>query len=138
MKNKLMMSGLMALVLGLGISSNVFAYQGDFSQKGPNCNQELREEMTKVMEEGDYEKWKDLVSKKSPNGRVDEVINQDNFSKFREAWMLAQDGKIKEANTIRKELGLRTSDGERPFDGARRGLGKGQNQGQGQRLGLHR
>lgn len=126
-----MMSGLMALVLGLGISSNVFAYQGDFTQKGPNCNTEFRDQMTEVMNQGDYESWKKLVEEKVQHGRVDEVINETNFSKFREAWLLAQEGKIKEANVIRKELGLRTSDGERPMNGSRRGVGQGFHRGGG-------
>src|SRR5680860_640742 len=122
-RNKLMMSGLMALVLGLGISSNVFAYQGDFTEKGPNCSSEFRAEMTEIMTSGDYVAWKNLVEEKAFQGRVDEVINEGNFSQFREAWLLAQDGKIKEANLIRKELGLRTSDGERHMNGNRQGMG---------------
>lgn len=104
-RNKLMMSGLMALVLGLGISSNVFAYQGDFTEKGPNYNTAFHDEMVKVMTQGDYESWKKLVEEKVQNGKIDQVINKDNFSKFQEAWRLAQEGKIKEANAIRKELG---------------------------------
>ena len=46
-------------------------------------------------------------------GRVDELITRENFPKFAEAWRLAKEGKIKEANIIRKELGLRTPDGVR-------------------------
>jgi hypothetical protein len=124
-KNKLMMSGLMALVLGLGITSNVFAYQGDFTQKGPNYNKEFESQMIEVMTQGDYEAWKKLVEEKVQRGRVDEVINKDNFSKFKEAWLLAREGKIKEANLIRKELGLRTSDGQRHMDGSGRGGNRG-------------
>jgi hypothetical protein len=109
-KNKLIMSGLMALVLGLGISGSALAYQGDFSKKGPNYTPEFEAQMTEVMSNKDYEGWKDLMEKKVMKGRVDEVINKDNFPKFAEAWKLAKDGKIKEANAIRKELGLRTKD----------------------------
>ena len=126
-----MMSGLMALVLGLGISSNVFAYQGDFTQKGSNCNTEFRNQMSEVMTQGDYSAWKNLIEEKVQHGRVDEIINESNFSKFREAWMLAQEGKIKEANVIRKELGLRGNDGWRPMNGNGRGMGQGLHRGMG-------
>jgi hypothetical protein len=109
-KNKLIMSGLMALVLGLGISGSALAYQGDFSKNGPNYTPEFEAQITEVMSNKDYEGWKDLIEQKVGNGRVDEVINKDNFPKFAEAWKLAKEGKIKEANAIRKELGLRTKD----------------------------
>lgn len=107
-RNTLIMSGLLALTLGLGVTSNVFAYQGDFTKKGPNYSQEFENQMTKVMTNVDYEGWKKLVEDKV--GRVDQVINKDNFPKFAEAWRLAKEGKIKEANVIRKELGLRSGD----------------------------
>jgi hypothetical protein len=126
-RNKLIMSGLLALTLGLGVSGTVFAYQGDYNKKGPNYSQEFESEMTRVMTNNDYEGWKLLVQDKV--GRVDEVINKDNFSKFAEAWRLAKEGKIKEANVIRKELGLRTSDGTRNGNGMHRGMGKGHNMG---------
>lgn len=125
MKNKLMMSGLMALVLGLGVSGTAFAYQGDYTRKGPNYTQEFESQMTKVMTNEDYEGWKNLIENKIGNKRVTEVINKDNFPKFVKAWKLAHEGKIKEANAIRKELNLRTSDGERTQNGERMGRGHG-------------
>lgn len=124
-KNKLIMSGLMALVLGLGISGSALAYQGDFTKKGPNYTPEFEAQITEVMTKGDYEGWKKLIEEKVQKGRVDEVINKDNFSKFAEAWKLAKDGKIKEANAIRKELGLRTRDSSNSFSRNGNGMGMG-------------
>jgi len=129
MKNKLMMSGLMALVLGLGVSGTAFAYQGDYSKKGPNYTPEFESQITEVMTNNDYEGWRDLIESKVGNKRVTQVINKDNFSKFAEAWKLAHEGKIKEANAIRKELNLRTSDGQRPQDGEGRGMRGGNGNG---------
>jgi len=106
-KNKLMISGLMAMVLGLGISGTAFAYQGDFSRKGPNYTPEFEAQITEAIVNKDYEEWKDLIEEKVGNVRVTGIVNKDNFSKFAEAWQLARDGKIKEANVIRRELGLR-------------------------------
>lgn len=122
-RNKLIMSGLLALTLGLGVSGTTFAYQGDYTKKGPNYSQEFESQMTKVMLNNDYNGWKNLVENRV--GRVDEVINKDNFPKFAEAWRLAKEGKIKEANIIRKELGLRTSDGARSGNGAGKVMGRG-------------
>jgi len=123
MRNKIVMSGLMALVLGLGVSGTALAYQGDFTRKGPNYTPEFEAQITEVMTNKDYEGWKNLIEKKVGDARVTEKITKDNFDKFVEAWKLAKEGKIKEANTIRRELELRTSDGERQFSGMRHGMG---------------
>ncbi len=101
------MSGLLALTLGLGLSGTAFAAQ-DFSKKSPGYSQVFDTQMTKVMMDNDYEGWKQLVLSKT--GKVDPLITKDNFTKFAEAWKLAKEGKIKEANVIRKELGLKTSE----------------------------
>jgi len=102
------MSGLLALTLGLGISGTAFAAQDlSLSKKSPGYSQEFETQMTKVMTNVDYLGWKNLVQNKT--GKVDPLITADNFPKFAEAWKLAKEGKIKEANAIRKELGLKTS-----------------------------
>ncbi len=126
------MSGLMALVLGLGVSGTALAYQGDFTKKGPNYTPEFESQMTEVMVNKDYEGWKDLIEEKVGNKRVTEVINKENFPKFAEAWELAHEGKIQEANAIRKELNLRTGDGQRAQDGQGRMMGRGNG------MGIHR
>lgn len=128
-RNKLIMSGLLALTLGLGVSGTAFAYQGDYSKKGPNYSQEFESEMTSVMNNMDYDAWKNLVKNKV--GRVDSVITRENFPKFVEAWKLAKEGKIKEANLLRKELGLRTSDGARNGSGMGSMSGRGNGSGRG-------
>lgn len=110
-RNKLIMSGLLALTLGIGVSGTTFAYQGDYIKKGSNYSQEFESQMTKVMLNHDYDGWRNLVENRV--GRVDELITRDNFPRFREAWMLAKEGKIKEANIIRKELGLGIPGGSR-------------------------
>ncbi|MFA6251092.1 MAG: hypothetical protein WC603_00470 [Candidatus Paceibacterota bacterium] len=131
MRNKIVMSGLMALVLGLGVSGTALAYQGDFTKKGPNYTPEFEAQITEVMTNKDYDGWKNLIEKKVGSARVTEKITKDNFDKFVEAWKLAKEGKIKEANTIRRELELRTSDGQRQFGGMRHGMGMGRGNGYG-------
>ena len=129
MRNKIVMSGLMALVLGLGVSGTALAYQGDFTRNGPNYTPDFEAQITEVLTDKDYDGWKDLMDQKVGKGRVTEVINKDNFDKFAEAWKLAKEGKIKEANAIRKELGLRTSDGQRLQNGTGHGMGMGRGHG---------
>jgi len=132
MRNKLIMSGLMALVLGLGVSGTALAYQGDFTKDGPNYTPEFESQITEVMTNQDYEGWKDLIEHKVGNKRVTKIINKEKFPRFVEAWKLAHEGKIQEANAIRKELELRTSEGERSQNG------KGHGRGRGNGMGIHR
>ena len=96
----------MAVALGLGISGSAFAYQGDFSRNGPNYTPEFEYQITEALTNKDYEGWKSLIEERVGNSKVTEGITKDNFSRFIEAWRLAHEGKIKEANTIRRELGL--------------------------------
>ena len=98
------MGGLLALTLGLGVSGSAFAYQDEFLKKSPSYNQAFESQMTRVMMNQDYESWRQLVLNET--GNIDPLITKDNFPKFVEAWRLANEGKIKEANTIRRELGL--------------------------------
>lgn len=105
-KKRLIMSGLMALVLGLGISSSALAYQGDFSKDGLNYNSDFEAQITEVMINNNYEGWKELVEEKVGKSEIVGVINKNNFPKFVKAWKLAHEGRIKEANTIRRELSL--------------------------------
>lgn len=121
----LSLAGLIGTI-GLVGSSSVSAYQGDYTKRGPNCTPERHEAMIKAYESNDYNAWKDLMNGK---GRVTEVINQDNFSKFAEAHNLAMQGKYEEADKIRQELGLRSANGQKI--GVSYGQGRGQGNGQG-------
>lgn len=105
-RNSLIMGGLMALTLGLGVSSTVFASTdlSALSRKSSNYNQKFETQMSKVITDLDYEGWKNLVLSKT--GKLDPLITKENFPKFAEAWKLAKEGKIKEANVLRKEIGL--------------------------------
>ena len=105
------------IVVGVIASSSVSAYRGDYSEQGPEYSPERHAEMTKAMNDNDYNAWTELMGDR---GKVTQVINEENFSRFTEAHKLAQDGEYEEADMIREELGLRTRDGERV--GAHRGM----------------
>lgn len=96
------------IVAGALFAPQALAYRGDPNVKGPNYSQERHEAMEKAFESKDYNSWKNLMNDK---GRVTQVINEQNFSKFAEARNLAKQGKMDEARKIRTELGLGLQNG---------------------------
>ncbi|MBW6441392.1 hypothetical protein K0B04_00585 [Patescibacteria group bacterium] len=120
MNKKLIVLGSAGLLLGaiFIVPSKVLAYRGDASVKGPDCTEERHEKMVAAFDNNDYQSWKELMNGK---GRVTEVINEENFSKFGEAHRLSLEGKTEEAQQIREELGL----------GLRNGTGSGRRMGGG-------
>ena len=128
--------GTAALALLLtGGAMTASAYQGDYTQEGPNCTEDRHEAMEEAFENLDYGVWYDLMGDK---GRVAEVITEDNFDLFVEAHELGKEGDVSGADKIRTELGLRTSDGERTGAGHRGGNGEGQGDNAGQGKGQSR
>lgn len=120
MNKKTILLGVIALVLGgLVISPRLTeAYQGDPNAQGPDCTAERHEAMTQSFENNDYNAWNEQMQGK---GRVTQVVNEGNFNRFAEAHKLTLEGKVDEANEIRRELGL----------GLRDGSGQGQEKGSG-------
>ncbi|MBN2884327.1 hypothetical protein JXE04_00125 [Patescibacteria group bacterium] len=120
--NKLTLSvGALAIMGIIALSANsVLAYQGDPSVQGPNYTAERHTAMTEAFTNADYEAWKNLMN---GNGRVSQVINQDNFAKFAEAHQLNLEGKTAEAQAIRQELGLGLNNGSGAKHGLRNGSG---------------
>jgi hypothetical protein len=123
MNKKTITLGAISLVLGglILAPGAVKAYRGEVGVPGPNCTDERHDAMTQAFENNDYNAWKELMSGK---GRVTQVINEENFSRFAEAHKLTLEGKTEEAKQIREELGLGL--GNRNGDG----MGQG-NKGQG-------
>jgi hypothetical protein len=122
MNKKSILVGATVLILGGLVMSPKLAgaYQGDPNVQGPNCTPERHEAMVQAFDNNDYNTWKELMSGK---GKVSQVITEENFARFAEAYKLAQDGKLDEAKQIRQELGLGL--------GNRNGSGDGQgNKGQ--------
>jgi hypothetical protein len=118
MNKKYIALGSIGLLLGgLVLSSGkALAYRGDPTVQGPYYTEERHEEMTKAFENNDFNTWKEQMGGR---GRVSQVINEENFSRFAEAHRLALEGKTEEAAKIREELGL----------GLQNGSGKGMSQG---------
>lgn len=110
MKNIYTKIGILALTLGsVGLlASTANAFQGDPNVKGPNYTPERHEDMTKAFSSNDYNSWKNLMSGR---GRVSQVVNQENFSKFAEAHKLALAGDLEGAKKIRQEIGLGLQNG---------------------------
>lgn len=112
-------AALTAVIVTAGFAASSFAYQGDPNVQGPNYTPERHDAMEAAFEAGDYSAWKELMSGK---GRVIQVVNEGNFTKFAEAHELAENGDIAGAKEIRAELGL--GQGGRGY-GMRDGKGQG-------------
>ncbi|MDD3487415.1 MAG: hypothetical protein PHF35_03505 [Candidatus Moranbacteria bacterium] len=113
-----------AIAGALAVSQTASAYRGDPSEKGPNYDPQRHEEMQKAFDDNDYDKWKELMQNR---GRVTEVVNEGNFSRFSEMHKLMLEGKTDEANAIRSELGLGQRNGNRNENGTHRGQNRGGN-----------
>jgi len=122
---KLLGGTLAAVMMGAFAVSSVIAYQGDYSKQGPAYSPERHTAMTEVMESNNYEAWSELMN---DHGRVAQVINVENFSRFAEANQLAHAGDLEGADAIREELGIRTSNGEKVGAGYDAGQGNGEGQ----------
>jgi len=122
MTKQSMLLGLSSLALAGAVLAPqaVLAYKGDPGVQGPNYTAERHEAMQKAFETNDYNAWKALSN---GQGRVAQVVNAENFSRFAEAHKLADQGKVDEAKAIRAELGLGLKNGS----GNRQGQGRGMN-----------
>jgi len=125
------MLGISALTLATGaflLTEKVSAHQGDYTQKGPDCDSEKHEAMEQAFENNDYQAWIELMEGR---GRVTQVVTKDNFARFAEAHKLAEEENFDGADAIRQELGLRTRDSEKVGAGYKQGNGQGRGQGLG-------
>ena len=120
--NKVLVGSLAVVMMGAFAVSSAMAYQGDYSKQGPAYSPERHSAMEKAMDSNNYQAWSGLTE---GHGRVTKVINADNFAQFAEAHRLAHEGDLEGADAIRKELGLRTRNGEKV------GAGYGERQGHG-------
>lgn len=124
-------------ILGAGFIAStalVSAYHGDPTKQGPNYDADMHDLMTDAFDSADYATWRDLMEDSGHNGRVLEVVNEENFNTFVESHNAALAGDMELANQLRAELGL--NNGQGPRDGTgRRGQGRGEGRGQGKAMG---
>jgi hypothetical protein len=121
MKKKYIAMGAVAaagIAGALALSQGALAYRGNPDQTGPNYSPERHEQMQKAFDGNDFNAWKEQMNGR---GRVSQVVNEQNFSRFVEMRKLMLEKKYDEANQIRKELGLGQGNGQ--------GMGKGTGQG---------
>lgn len=107
-------------LVGTVLVGSAYAYQGDYTKKGPNYTPERHEAMEKAFEKNDYNAWKNLMQGR---GRVTQVVTKDNFAQFAKAHALAEQGKLAEADAIREKLGLKTRNGQKVGSGYGQGMG---------------
>ena len=79
-----------------------------------------KEEMKQVIEDGDYNKWKEIMDSRP---KITDYINEDNFDQFSKMHKLMDEGNFEEAKEIHDELGL--PDKGMKGKGMHKGFGKG-------------
>lgn len=105
------------------VAGGAYAFQGDFTKRGPNTEQ--REAMEEAVENNDYNAWKELVPER---GKMADIITEENFKKFSDMHKLAEAGKTDEAKAMAQELGLKGAGGCGMMAGGQAcggGLGRG-------------
>lgn len=107
-KNTTIFSLLALLFVGIVTAGMVNAYRGDSTIEGPNFNAEVHDQLENALENRDYDLWISIREENNfpMNGRMFEVVNEDNFDLFVDMHEAMEAGDIETANTIRAELGL--------------------------------
>jgi hypothetical protein len=109
MKNQ-MVWGLFALfvVSIVALAGIAYAYRGNPSEKGPNYDAEVHEQLEAAIDAGDYDAWIRIRQDNNlpMNGRLFQVINKDNFDKYTELHDANLAGDTVKADAIKAELGL--------------------------------
>ncbi len=103
---------------------------------------EKQEIVQQALIDGDYETWRETLASTDRQPKILEKIGEESFPLFAEAYQLALEGKIEEANDLRSQLGLRDI-GDRGRDrmkegGQCDGSGKGQGMKKQKRKGRNR
>jgi hypothetical protein len=118
------------LITTLTVSTMVSASQGKFEDRGSNYDparheamQEVHEAMQEILENRDYETWKEMIDSRP---QITDYINEENFDKFVDMHNYMQEGNIEAAQKIKEELGL---------PGKGKGFGHGMHMGQ--KMGHH-
>ena len=114
------------MIVGTLTISFVSAYKGDYTVKGPNCNEERHDAMEVAFESSDYSAWHDLMAEDGRHPRVLDVVTESNFDTFAQAHTAAQNGDYETARELRAELGLNNGNGPQDGTGHKMGQGEGQ------------
>ncbi len=103
MNKNIFVGGFLMLVLLVG---GAIAYQGDYTQKGPDYTEERHTLMEEAFDNNDYGTWKDVMTATGRNPRVVDVVTPENFPTFVAAHEAGERGDYEEASRLRAELGL--------------------------------
>ena len=111
----------------------VSAYQGDPTTVGPNFDPKIHEQVEAAIGASDYDAWISIRTANDlpMNGKIFQVINEDNFDVFAEMHEAREADDIERADELRAELGLgqgrmnRDASGQRKMgrDGSGQGTG---------------
>jgi len=97
------------VVLGLFLLGGVQtgeAWRGNPNIQGPYCTKARQQAVHQAIENGNYAEWRSLMEQRPGQKRVLDVVNEDNFPQFVQAYQLAKKGDFDGADKIRLQLGL--------------------------------
>jgi len=100
----------MVVVASLAATS-ALAANGDSSnqqfQRRSGRNSEQRAAIQQSVEEGNYSKWHELITKDGRQPKIAEVINAENFGKLKEMHEARKNGDMDSVKKIAEELGIK-------------------------------
>lgn len=136
MNNKILWSFFAIFIVSVATFAGItYAYKGDPTVQGPNYDAAVHEQLEAAIDAGDYNAWLQIRKDNNlpMNGKIFQVINEDNFDKYAELHKAALAGDTETVNAIRAELGLgqgSMKQGSGRMSGS--GTGSGNRQGTGQ------
>lgn len=96
------------LISAIAFTGIAYAYRGNTEEVSPNYSSEVHEQLKAAIESGDYDEWLRLREGNGlpTYGRMFQVINRENFEKYRDLHNANLAGDVETANSIKAELGL--------------------------------
>jgi len=95
------MGGSMSVLTVMLLTGGSFAFAADTSR--PYFNPVTREAVKEALKTGNFDVWRTLTEGR----RIGELVTEDNFEKFAEAFRLREEGDEEEARAILKEIGVK-------------------------------
>jgi len=96
------------LISAIAFTGIAYAYRGNAEEINPNYSSEVHEQLKGAIESGDYDEWLRIREENDlpMHGKMFQVINRENFEKYRDLHNANLAGDVESANSIKAELGL--------------------------------
>ncbi|HOI18506.1 MAG TPA: hypothetical protein PLX15_01435 [Candidatus Woesearchaeota archaeon] len=111
---------LTTLMISLTIAGFTYAQIGSPKENNPNYDQVVHDQLIEAIKSNDYEQWIKIREENNlpTHGKMFQVINKDNFEKYKELHNANLQGDFETANNLKKELGLGVGQMKKGIDGS--------------------